>query len=216
MRRAIFTFSMIFIFLSVMKAQETTRIKITVGGNSFIASTYENATAKAFVELLPLTVTMSELNGNEKYYYLQGNLPASPERPSSIQSGDLMLYGPNCIVLFYETFTTSYSYTRVGAIDNPAGLKTALGTGNPTVTFERMDSTTGIGSIEHYQFDFKISPEGILQYTGPAHKISIIDISGKVLASTSTKALQINDFPVGVYILKIEGPEKTKTIKIRI
>ncbi|HET6556452.1 MAG TPA: cyclophilin-like fold protein [Prolixibacteraceae bacterium] len=199
-----------------MNAQETTKIKITVGTNSFIATTSNNATAQAFVALLPLTVIMSELNGNEKFYQLSNNLPAEPELPSTIRAGDLMLYGQNILVLFYETFTTSYSYTKIGVIDDPAGLKSALGTGNPTVTFERMGSTTGIGSIDHPNVDFNISSDGLLHYTGNARKITLIDINGKVVASSSSKAFRINDFPKGVYILKVEEPGQTKTIKIKI
>lgn len=91
-----------------------------------------------------MTVTMKELNGNEKYYHLSDNLPSNPENPSTIHAGDLMLYGGNSIVLFYETFTNSYIYTKIGSVDNPAGLKTALGAGDPKVTFEINGSITGI------------------------------------------------------------------------
>lgn len=216
MKRAIFILLIVFISLFDMTAQETTRIKITVGTNSFVATTFDNATARAFVALLPLTVAMSELNGNEKFYQLPNSLPAGPERPSAIRAGDLMLYGQNTLVLFYETFTTLYSYTKIGAIDDPAGLKTALGTGNPTVTFERMGSSTGIGSIEQNKVNYNISTDGLLYYTGNARKISLIDINGKVLAISTGKALKIKDFPKGVYILKVEGSGQTKTIKIRI
>ena len=29
-----------------------------------------------------------------------------------------MLYGNNCLVIYYKSFDTSYSYTKIGHIDN--------------------------------------------------------------------------------------------------
>lgn len=111
-------------------------LKITVGSASFSATLESNAAAAAFVALLPMTVDMSELNGNEKYYYLSGSLPTASSSPGTIREGDLMLYGSSCLVLFYESFSTSYSYTRLGRISNPSGLASALGSGSINVTFE--------------------------------------------------------------------------------
>ena len=79
---------------------------------------------------------MTELNGNEKYFNLSNSLPTNASKPSSIQAGDLMMYGSSTLVLFYKTFSTSYSYTKLGRVDDPAGLAAALGSGNVTVTFE--------------------------------------------------------------------------------
>jgi hypothetical protein len=110
-------------------------LTITIGGKAFGATLFDNSTAAAFKGLLPLSVSMSELNGNEKLYRLPANLPAQPSRPGSIQSGDLMLYGVNTVVLFYKSFATTYSYTRIGRIDDPAGLEPAVGPGSVTVTF---------------------------------------------------------------------------------
>lgn len=111
-------------------------MKITIGTAVFTATLYDNPTATAFKEMLPMTITMSELNGNEKYYYFSTTLPVNASNVGSIQNGDLMLYGNNCLVLFYESFSTSYSYTKLGKINNVSGLVEALGTGNVTVKFE--------------------------------------------------------------------------------
>ena len=112
------------------------KITIRIGDKVFAATLSDNATAAAFKKLLPLSVTMTELNGNEKLFRLPGTLPARASTPSSIQTGDLMLYGPNTLVLFYKSFPTTYSYTTIGRIDDPAGLEAAVGSGSVAVTFE--------------------------------------------------------------------------------
>ena len=113
------------------------KIEIIVGDKTFSATLYDNAAAKSLMDMLPLTLDMSELNGNEKYYYLDTSLPTNASRPSGIKTGDIMLYGNSCLVLFYESFSTSYSYTPIGHIDDPAGLAAALGSGNVQVTFRK-------------------------------------------------------------------------------
>ena len=115
---------------------DSMKLKITIGTNTFTATLYNNATVTAFKAKLPMTINMKELNGNEKYFDLPDNLPANASNPGTIQTGDLMLYGSNTLVLFYKSFSTSYNYTRLARIDNPSGLAAALGSGNVTVTFE--------------------------------------------------------------------------------
>ncbi|MEO8795242.1 MAG: cyclophilin-like fold protein [Daejeonella sp.] len=111
-------------------------IKITVNSKTFTAILLDNNSAKSFKEMLPLTLNMTELNGNEKYYDLPNTLPTNSSNPGTIKNGDLMLYGSKTLVLFYKTFSTSYSYTKLGSVDDVTGLTSALGSGNVTVTFE--------------------------------------------------------------------------------
>ena len=112
------------------------KIKITIGSKTFTATVEDNATASAFRALLPMTVKMTELNGNEMYFRLSNNLPTNASKPGTIQRGDLMIYGSNTLVLFYKTFPTSYDYTRLGRVKDATGLAAAVGSGSVTVTFE--------------------------------------------------------------------------------
>lgn len=111
-------------------------IKISVGGKNFSARLEDNPTARTFAETLPLEVEMTELNGNEKYFYLDKNLPSDSVNVKQIHAGDLMLFGNNCVVIFYKNFSTGYSYTRLGKIEDAADLEKILGAGNVRVKFE--------------------------------------------------------------------------------
>jgi hypothetical protein len=216
MKQIKFVIILNFIAMHSINAQETPKIKITVGSASFVVTTYDNATARGFLALLPMTITMNDVNRNEKFRPLQSNLPTSPEIPPKINVGDLMLYGTDGLVLFYETFTTSYSYSKIGYMKDASGLKAALGPDNPTVSFELIGNPTGIGSIDQNKAGFKISSEGLLQYTGNTKRITLIDMNGKILTSSASKVLNVTSFPKGIYILKVEEQNQTKTIKINI
>ena len=116
--------------------RDSMKLKITVGQTVFTATLLDNATATAFKARLPLSINMTELNGNEKYFDFDKSLPSNASNPGKIQNGDLMLYGSNTLVLFYKSFSTSYSYTRIARIDNAIGLAAALGSGTITVRYE--------------------------------------------------------------------------------
>ena len=114
-------------------------MKVRVYEKAFTAALEDNETARAFAALLPMDFDMAELNGNEKYYYLDASLPSSPEPVGHIEAGDIMLYGSDCVVIFYKSFDTPYSYTRIGKIRNTEGLAEQMGDDVAWVCFERED-----------------------------------------------------------------------------
>ncbi|MEG0240000.1 cyclophilin-like fold protein [Anaerorhabdus sp.] len=112
------------------------KISATINGNIYEISLEDNDTSKKFVELLPLTIQMDDLNQNEKYFYLDAALPIQVYRPGNIETGDFMLYGNNCLVLFYESFQNSYSYTKLGTMNNVENLKQDLSSNRIEITFK--------------------------------------------------------------------------------
>ena len=108
-------------------------IKVNINNKSYTATLEQNETAKQFEKMLPQEFNMNELNENEKYAYLDKALSTNPYNPKHIESGDIMLYGNNCLVVFYKSFDTSYSYTKIGHIESLDDL----GNKNITIKFEK-------------------------------------------------------------------------------
>ena len=113
--------------------EDSTNINVSINNKKYNATIENNETAKTFISRLPQEFNMEELNGNEKYVYMDNSLPTNSMNPKHIKSGDIMLYGSDCLVIFYKSFDTNYSYTKIGHIDNLPDL----GIDNITVKFER-------------------------------------------------------------------------------
>ena len=80
------------------------KIKIKVNSQTFTATLLDNKSVKAFKEMLPLTMKMTELNGSEKYFDLPISLPTNSYNPQTIKNGDLMLYGSKLLCCFTKPF----------------------------------------------------------------------------------------------------------------
>ena len=115
------------------------QMNVQIGGSNFTATLEENEAVDALVNMMeqgPVTIQMSDYSGFEKVGPLGTSLPAS-NRQTTTQAGDIVLYQGNQIVMFYGS--NSWSYTRLGHIDDLTGWEEALGSGDVTVTFSLED-----------------------------------------------------------------------------
>ena len=115
---------------------ENIKINLTVNNKTFSATLENNETTRELTQMFPMTIQMSDLNSNEKYNYLDTNLTTNASRVSRINAGDIKLFGSKCLVVFYESFNTSYSYTNLGRVDNANDFVNELGRGSVVITFE--------------------------------------------------------------------------------
>ena len=92
--------------------------KIIINEKEYDIVLEDNETTNSLIKHLPLKITMSELNRNEKYANLDTTLPTNEYNPKHINKGDVMLFGDNCLVIFYKSFDTSFSYTKIGHISD--------------------------------------------------------------------------------------------------
>lgn len=112
-----------------------TKMNVQVGNSTFTASLEDNAAVDAFMEMMenaPVVVQMRDYAGFEKVGSLGTSLPTSDVQTTT-HAGDIMLYNGNQIVIFYGS--NSWSYTRLGKMDDLSGWEKALGSGDVTVTF---------------------------------------------------------------------------------
>jgi len=130
----------LFIYVFAVYAQQTgnsQKMNIQIDNKTFTVIVENNKTVKELYQKLPITLKMADLNDNEKYCYLDFILPTDAESIKNIKKGDIMLFGNNCIVIFYKSFKTSYSYTKIGYIENSNDIEKVLGKSTVKVLFEK-------------------------------------------------------------------------------
>lgn len=117
--------------------KELISVDIIINNNTFSAKLYTSDSTEELINQFPMTINMNEMNGNEKYYYMSSSLTQDEEDIKNIKSGDIMLYGSDCIVIFYKDFETSYKYTRLGYIEDKEKLSDILKNNNEVkITFQ--------------------------------------------------------------------------------
>ena len=115
------------------------KIRISVNNTVLTATMYDNPTARDFVSLLPLTLTLKDYAGTEKISNLPKrlSLKGAPEG-SNPSVGDITYYSPwGNLAIFYRDFGYARGLIIMGKLDSDAGVLKECR--EPcTVTFERI------------------------------------------------------------------------------
>lgn len=110
-------------------------VNVSIGERVFQLQLVDSPASHEFTDRLPLTIEMIDVNQNEKYARLDAGLTRHDEIAHQIEEGDVKLWSGDGLVIFYESFESSYAYTNLGYIVNTEGLKESLGQGDVRVSF---------------------------------------------------------------------------------
>jgi rhodanese-related sulfurtransferase len=111
---------------------EDPEIKMLIGDTEVPVTWEENASVDELRALLPLTIEMSMYGGFEQVGPI-GQSITSDDQQITTDSGDVVLYSDDQIVVFYGSNT--WAYTRLGHIDlSQKEMADLLGNGNVTIT----------------------------------------------------------------------------------
>jgi len=129
-------------------ASAQTKVILSVGDRTATATLTENAACRELAALLesgPINIRMSDYGGFEKVGALQQSFTTSNSRISTVP-GDIMLYQGDQMVIFYGT--NSWSYTRLGKIDNATveSVRQFFGDGDIAMTIA-LASESGVEEV---------------------------------------------------------------------
>ena len=115
--------------------QTDMKMNVQVGDYTFTATLENNTAVEELVDMMkegPVTISMDDYSGFEKVGSLGRSLTTSNSQTTT-DAGDIVLYNGNNIVMFYGS--NSWSYTRIGKIDDLTDWNKALGSGSITAVF---------------------------------------------------------------------------------
>ena len=115
--------------------QTDMKMNVQVGDYTFTATLENNKAAEELVDMMkegPVTISMDDYSGFEKVGSLGRSLTTNNSQTTT-DAGDIVLYNGNNIVMFYGS--NSWSYTRIGKIDDLTDWNKALGSGSITAVF---------------------------------------------------------------------------------
>ena len=121
---------------SPQKEQATMKMNVQIGDQIFTATLADTKAAQEFAQMLPMTITLDDYGGFEKVGSLGRSLTTSNSQTTTTV-GDIVLYNGSNIVMFYGS--NSWSYTRLGKLDDVPGWADALGHGSVSAIFTLAD-----------------------------------------------------------------------------
>ena len=117
------------------EGQVEMKMNVQVGDYNFTATLENNEAVKELLDMMkegPITIQMDDYSGFEKVGSLGSSLTTSNSQTTT-SAGDIVLYNVNNIVMFYGS--NSWSYTRIGKIDDLSDWEKELGSGSITAIF---------------------------------------------------------------------------------
>jgi len=145
MKKRFFTFLVLLMTLTTSAFGEesnTMNIKITADNAVLTATTFDNATSRDFMSMLPLTLTLKDYAGTEKISDLPRKLSTEGAPSGSDPSvGDIALYAPwGNLAMYYRDFGYSSGLIILGKIDSGIDKLSQL---NGEVTIEQIKESFG-------------------------------------------------------------------------
>ena len=126
------------------------KVKITFqknGAAQMLTATFDdNATSRALVEMMPMTLPMLDLYGDEMCYRFTGNpLPTDNVQYYLHKKGEIFYWppGPSFVIRYIET-DEYLDIQHIGQVDS--GVDVLNGIGNINMTFELIDDAAGVRS----------------------------------------------------------------------
>ena len=114
------------------------KIKITFGDKELTATLTNNATSRAFVEKLPITLPMLDLYSREMCYRFSEALPANEASTRGYEVSEIIYYPPrHSFVIMYVQNGERFNMQTIGRVD--ANVEAFKNIGDIDVRFELMD-----------------------------------------------------------------------------
>src|SRR5437667_9514109 len=119
----------------------TMKMRLTINGKAVTVTLTQSETTRDFISLLPLTLTMNDLFGREKFGHLPRAISTDGKRTHTYEVGDVAYWSPGPdVAIYYRQDNEKIpppGIIVIGKIDS--GVEALDVPGSVRVTFERLE-----------------------------------------------------------------------------